>query len=182
VFEELLKKLELREFAIRRRGQHEPDSVDDWQTAAARAQFVREDCRNWAASSPQQILLEYQGALAGGDQIYAYLLERYGQDSLEAVNDWETLSELRSHISKMNQPDPQELAEVQALYDKVNPLRAKLSSIRPPDALILVRRPEEVAEEQQAKQNGRQAHNGSSLAVPQPMEPSTQQAELDRAE
>lgn len=186
VFEQLLEKLELREFAIRRRGQHQPDSVDDWQTAAARAQFVREDCQNWAASSPQQILLEYQGALADGDQIYAYLLERYGQDSLEAVNDWETLSELRSYISKVNQPDPQELADVQALYDKVNPLRAKLSSIRPPDALILVRRPEGAVQEQQAELNPRQIghhpQNGSSPAVSQPMEPSTQQAELSRAE
>lgn len=142
LFERVLEKIEMREFSIRRRSRYQPDSAEQWRMAAARAEFVREDCGSWAESCPDQILLEYQGAVASNDNVYAYLLERYGQRSLEQCNDWETLSELRARISELNHPDPQQLEQVQALYDQINPLRARLSGIRPPDALILVERPE----------------------------------------
>ncbi|MDX1600762.1 MAG: response regulator [Anaerolineales bacterium] len=159
VFEKVLEKLEMREFSIRRRSRHQPETAEQWQMAAARAQFVREDCESWAESRPDQILLEYQGAVASDDKVYAYLLERYGQDSLEERNDWETLSELRARISDLSYPDPVELEKIQSLYDQINPLRARLSSIRPPDALILVERPETSNGSQPPSQNGSRSGN-----------------------
>ncbi len=165
VFESILKKLELREFAIRRRGSHQPNSAEEWQIASARAQFVREECRAWADSNPQQIILEYQAALAADEKIYAYLLERYGQESLEARNDWENLSRLRSRIADVNHPAPDKLSRVQGLYDQMNPLRAKLASIRPPDALILVEGLQDIGGTRPAARHGNGVPRGRRSPV-----------------
>lgn len=141
VLEGILTRLELKDAAIRKRGSHQPRDRESWQLASSRAPFVKEDCHRWAAEDPSQILREYQAALADEDGIYAYLLERYGQMALEASDRWHHLSELQSRIVAVSEPDPAALEEVRGYYDRLNPLRANLAGIRPPDALVLIERP-----------------------------------------
>ena len=138
VLKELLEQLELKESAIRRRGRHEPMDAKTWRTAAARAHFVKEDCDRWADTMPEQILCEYEAALADDDRVYAYLIQRYGTEALEEVGDWEHLSLIRARILETDAPSRDEMAELDELYDRINPLRAKLTGVELPDALLLI--------------------------------------------
>jgi hypothetical protein len=115
-------------------------SAIEWQQAAARAHFVREDCHRWVDQQPDQILREYDSALIDKDKIYAYLIQRYGTEALEAAGDWEHLSLLRARILQKDAPDQSELQELDELYARINPLRARLTGIDLPDALLLVER------------------------------------------
>lgn len=133
----ILRRVEAREAAIRARGAHEPTGRQEWQIASARATFVAEDCMKWAAAFADQICEEYGRALEDDDRVYAYLLERYGQQSLEEEGKFEALSNFRSMIIGANGAD-QELDEITRFYDLLNPLRAKLSGVRLPDAVLLV--------------------------------------------
>jgi CheY-like chemotaxis protein len=155
VLKDMLERLELKESAIRRRGKHEPMGAKSWQMAAARAHFVKEDCRRWAESVPEQILREYESALSDGDRIYAYLIQRYGTEALQQTNHWEQLSLLRARILEVDTPSPEELDELDALYDRINPLRAKLTGVDLPDALLLIER----------NTPSRQSFNGQHLEV-----------------
>ncbi|MFP3854774.1 MAG: hypothetical protein ACLFWD_10840, partial [Anaerolineales bacterium] len=138
VLKELLERLELKESAIRRRGSHEPNSTVDWQMAAARARFVKEDCQRWADLYPEQIVREYESALSDADTIYAYLLQRYGTEALQEAGHWEQLAQFRARILEVDQPSQGELEELDRFYDRLNPLRAKLMGLELPDALLLV--------------------------------------------
>lgn len=140
VLKDLLERIELKESAVRRRGRHEPMNAKEWQLAAARAHFVQEDCRRWAENQPEQILREYDSALIDEDNTYAYLIQRYGTEALEAVGNWEHLSLLRARILEKDEPDQQDLQELDDLYARINPLRARLTGIDLPDALLLVER------------------------------------------
>lgn len=133
----ILRRVEAREAATRARGVHEPAGREEWQLAAARSPFVTEDCRRWATTFPDQICEEYSRALEVGDRVYAYLLERYGQQALEDEGKFEALSNLRSITIDANGAD-QQLEDISAYYEMLNPLRAKLSGIRLPDAVLLV--------------------------------------------
>lgn len=138
VLKDLLERLELKESAIRRRGRHEPGSTSDWQKATARARFVREDCQRWAEAYPEQIVREYEAALLDGDSIYAYLLQRYGTEALQDGGHWEELAHFRARILEVDEPNQEELMELDRFYDRLNPLRAKLMALELPDALLLV--------------------------------------------
>lgn len=133
----ILKRVEAREAAIRARGSHHPVGSEEWQIAAARSSFVAEDCRSWATTLPDQISEEYVRAIEQGDRVYAYLLERHGQRTLEEEGKFEALSNFRSMIIQANGPG-NELDQINEFYDLLNPLRARLSSIQLPDAVLMV--------------------------------------------
>jgi hypothetical protein len=134
----IFKRLELRERAIARQSRHRPMDADGWAMAASRAAFVQEDCRNWADASPDQVLGEYEFALASGDDIYAYLLERCGLPALQTAGAWAELERFQRAVYDANPPEPSAAAELEGYYQLLNPLRAELSKIRPPEGVILV--------------------------------------------
>lgn len=138
ILEENLRRLEIREYAIRRRGGYEPVDEEEWQIASARGPFVVEDCRRWVSTNPNQIAKEYEAALEEDNRIYAYLLERYGEQALEEANEWDELFKFRASIHDANPPDQAELEVLQGYYDLLNDLRVQLSGVHLPDALVLV--------------------------------------------
>lgn len=153
--ESVLTRLELKETAVRRRSSHEPTNPAGWQEATGRAQFVREDCRAWARYNPEQIFREYEVALADGDEVYSFLLERYGPQAFEAEDDWERLTAFQERIRAATNPDPETLALMEDYYERINPLRARLAAVRLPDALLLVERRKNLSEGAEAGVNGR---------------------------
>ncbi|MGH2607290.1 MAG: hypothetical protein ACRDG5_11930, partial [Anaerolineales bacterium] len=140
ILEKVLNRLELRDIALQRRRGHEPVGREEWQTAAAQAKFVKEDCQRWAGSHPPQVVEEYRLAVEEGNRVRVFLLDRYGQEALEEANELTALEALRSEIILSGQPDPEKLDEVGKLYDLIEPLKAKLSGVRLPDTLLLVER------------------------------------------
>jgi len=138
VLENTLRRLEGMEIAMRRRGVHEPKGKEQWELARARGPFVREDCRQWAKSCPDHILVEYAGAIENDDKIYIYLLERYGQLALEQTTEWEYLAELRALILSAGRHDGGDLAMIERFYSLLMPLMAQLSGLRIPDEVVFV--------------------------------------------
>jgi DNA-binding response OmpR family regulator len=134
----ILERLELRERAIARQSRHRPTDADGWAQASSRAGFVEQDCRQWSATDPQQVLGEYEFALSSGDHVYAYLIERAGPDALEDSGAWAQRETLLKAIFDANPPDPDALAELARYYDLLNPLRAQLGKVQPPEGVILV--------------------------------------------
>ncbi len=141
----IMERLELRERAIARQSRHRPTDADSWALASSRAGFVEEDCQHWAESEPGQLLGEYEFALSSGDGVYAYLIERTGPSALEAAGAWAEREELLKAIYNANPPDPDALGELSRYYDLLNPLRAQLGKIRPPEGVILVQPPDHQA-------------------------------------
>lgn len=163
----ILERLELRERAIARQSRHQPSAVDDWALASSRAEFVDQDCRHWAETGPGQLLGEYELALSSGDHVYAYLLERSAPTALEAAGAWAEREILLKAIYNANPPDPDSVAELGRYYDLLNPLRAQLGKIRPPEGVILVQPAEHAASKQ--PQSDLPAHSnghGGADAVP----------------
>ena len=140
ILSRVLNRLELREIAVQRRRGQEPAGREEWQTAAAQAKFVREDCQRWATTHPPQVVEEYRLAIEEGNRVRAFLVERYGQEALEEANELTALEALRSEIILAGQPDPEKLEEIAKLYEVIEPLRAQLSGVGLPDALLLVER------------------------------------------
>ncbi len=140
ILEKVLNRLELRDIALQRRRGQEPAGREEWQTAAAQAKFVKEDCQRWASSHPPQVVEEYRLAVEEGNRVRAFLLDRYGQEALEEANELTALEALRSEIILSGQPDPEKLDEVGKLYEVIEPLKVKLSGVRLPDTLLLVER------------------------------------------
>ena len=138
VLESTLRRLEGREIAMRRRGVHEPRGKEQWELARARGPFVREDCRQWARSCPDHILVEYGGAVEKGDKIYAYLLERYGQLALEQADEWEYLADLRARILSACRSNGDDLGTIEHFHGLLLPLMAQLSALRIPDQVVFV--------------------------------------------
>jgi CheY-like chemotaxis protein len=142
----ILERLELRERAISRQSRHRPRDAESWALASSRAAFVEEDCRQWAENDPQQLLGEYEYALSSAEDVYAYLIERGGPPALETAGAWAEREELLKAIYNANPPDPESLGELSRYYDLLNPLRAQLGKIRPPEGVILVQPAENAAE------------------------------------
>ena len=138
VLESTLRRLEGMEIAMRRRGVHEPKGKEQWELARARGPFVREDCRQWARSCPDHILVEFGGAVEKGDKIYAYLLERYGQQALEQANEWEYLADLRTRILSACRSNGDDLGMIEHFHGLLLPLMAQLSALRIPDQVVFV--------------------------------------------
>jgi len=138
VLEKTLRRLEGLEIALRRRGVHEPKGKEQWELARARGPFVREDCRQWARSCPDHILVEYGGAVEKGDKIYAYLLERYGQLALEQASEWEYLADLRTRILSDSRSNGDDLGTIEHFHSLLMPLMAQLSALRIPDQVVFV--------------------------------------------
>lgn len=136
--EATLRRLEAVEVALRRRGVHEPTRKREWELARARRPFVREDCEQWARSCPEHILTEYTRAVEGGDKIYAYLLERYGQAALEQASEGEHLADLRSMILGAGRTGGDDLEQIERLQERLMPLMAQLSGLRIPDEVVFV--------------------------------------------
>jgi CheY-like chemotaxis protein len=166
-----LERLELRERAIARQSRHQPTDTESWALASSRAGFVEEDCRQWAESDPQQLLGEYEYALSSRDNVYAYLIERSAPLALEAAGAWSEREDLLKAIYNANPPDPDALGKLSRYYDLLNPLRAQLGKIRPPEGVILVQPAEETAAEptdgqQQDRANGHQRGDTKPLTSP----------------
>lgn len=101
--ESAITALEADEIAARRAVElaRSPATVTEWQEAAARREFIREDIERAAASDPRQVVALYKSALQTGDKLLIYLVERYGRVALyddaqrrqnvEAYADMETL-------------------------------------------------------------------------------------------
>jgi DNA-binding response OmpR family regulator len=140
ILEKVLNRLELRDMALQRRRGQEPVGREEWQTAAAQAKFVKEDCQRWAGSHPPQVVEEYRLAVEERNRVRAFLLDRYGQEALEEANELAALEALRSEIILAGQPDPEKMDEVGKLFEQIEPLKAKLSGVRLPDTLLLVER------------------------------------------
>lgn len=133
-----LHRLELRERAIARQSCHRPKGSEGWSQASSRSHFVEEDCKHWAASNPAQILGEYELALSTGDTVLAYLLERYGDPALQAFGAWHELQDFQQAVFEANPPDGETLDQLERYYAVLNPLRAQLSKMRPPEGVVLV--------------------------------------------
>ncbi len=162
----ILQRLELRERAISRQSRHRPANAEGWALASSRANFVDEDCRSWAESDPQQIIGEYEYSLSSGDNVYAYLIERCAPPALEAAGAWAEREELLKAIYNANPPDPDALAELSRYYELLNPLRAQLGKIRPPEGVILVQQPAESLAANPANGNAPGARMGTAMAMP----------------
>lgn len=178
-----LDRLELRERAIARQSRHQPQGSEAWSQAASRARFVEEDCKHWAATNPTQILGEYELALSVGDTVLAYLLERYGDEALQAAGAWEELQDFQQAVFEANPADGETLDQLERYYDVLNPLRAQLSKIRPPEGVVLVQPPSETRQSDQSthvalthptsgggrpKKHGRSNGNGHHTTIVSP--------------
>ena len=166
-----LDRLELRERAIARQSRHRPKGSDAWSQAASRARFVEEDCQHWAATNPAQILGEYELALSTGDTVLAYLLERYGDESLQAAGAWHELQDFQQAVFEANPPDGETLDQLEHYYAVLNPLRAQLSKIRPPEGVVLVQPPTESSKAGQPNNSTNAAQTGSLVGDVQPRLP-----------
>jgi len=167
----IMERLELRERAIARQSRHRPTDAESWALASSRAGFVEQDCRQWAESDPQQLLGEYEFALSSGDSVYAYLIERAAPLALEAAGAWSEREDLLKAIYNANPPDPDALGELSRYYEMLNPLRAQLGKIRPPEGVILVQPAEETAAKPTDLQ-GLERTNGHRRGDTKPLSPS----------
>ena len=138
MLEPALQKLELQERVVRRQREHEPRDIAEWDLASARAQFVAEDCREWAVNAPSRILEEYQYAIASGDRVIAYLLEHYGPRALEAAGAQHQAGLLWAATREANPVDEATLAKVRDHRKRLSRLLVELYEFHPPDAVVLV--------------------------------------------
>ncbi len=141
MLEPALQKLELQERVLRKQRENEPRDIAEWDLASARAQFVAEDCREWAVNAPSRILEEYQFAIASGDRDIAYLLEHYGPRALEAAGAQHQASLLWAATREANPVDEVTVAKVREHRKQLSRLLVELYEFHPPDAVVLVQEP-----------------------------------------
>ncbi len=175
----IFKRLELRERAISRQSRHRPIDAEGWALASSRASFVLDDCRSWAETSPDQILGEYEFALAGGDDIYAFLLERCGLPALQAAGAWAELERFQRTVYEANPPEPTAAAELEAYYEVLNPLRTELSKIRPPEGVVLVQPAQRISAPAAPAERANGRHRPGTKPLPRlPDPPATDEVRL----
>jgi predicted transcriptional regulator len=69
------------------RDRFEPVTIEEWQEAAARGGFVKEDVEAWVKIDPVMITEAFQEALEIDDKILAWLLARHGRRVLDSMED-----------------------------------------------------------------------------------------------
>lgn len=133
-----LEKLDHQEAVLHRRTWNEPKDLTEWQMASARAQFVEEDCQAWAKSNPKRIVDVYRFALADGDRVPAFLLERYGPQALETEGARRELDLLLDIINEAASLYDAKLGKITEFRSRINKLQNELFTICPPDACVFL--------------------------------------------
>lgn len=124
--EEAISILEKDEAAARRSVElaRMPATVAEWQEAAARREFVREDIERAMSEDPRQVAAMHKAALQSGDKLLVYLVERYGSralyDDAQRRQNVEAYADLETQIAAAaRQADGGKLAQIQKLRQEL---------------------------------------------------------------
>jgi len=139
-----LSSLDQEEQALRRQASLEPRDLEGWQLAAARAQFVAEDVEALAQNAPFDVVKAFEDAMADGDLVAAWLINRYGEQFLDKrpggeIAPYRTLRAAYAAAEEARMP--KELARVNGRRGQLAELRARLqSNVTPADRADLEKR------------------------------------------
>ncbi len=117
-----IPKLEQREESLRRAAIVEPTTVEEWQEAAARAQFVKEDAAQFAKTNPSEIIRRYTDAASINlnhlrqDRVSMYLWRRAGLEALQGKSE---LRDLQQAIAEHESSPARELEPLTKQRDEL---------------------------------------------------------------
>jgi hypothetical protein len=116
---ELLNDFEEEERQVTVTARVKPTTTDEWVSANARANFVKEDIERLAQSDPAEVVRSYRRAMKAGDRVEAYLIGRYAASLLKP----EHRKPLLDAIGELEPVNTKKLEEIKAKKKKVKDLQ-----------------------------------------------------------
>lgn len=110
----------------------QPNSVEEWQLAGARAPFIREDLTEMANSQPAYIVRQFARAIKQGDKVTAYLLARYAPQALTEAGQFQEFNALQRAIDTAQAIDENKAAQFKAARRRLAEMRQTVSGFRSP--------------------------------------------------